>query len=549
MTIRFLIFSFALSVALAATSTKATVFNVTPSDNWEVMLNGGSFLQPGDELVFGAGVYDAGGTAIKIKYRGTAANPITMRPANGANVEFTRTFNGNPSGQKNMFELLGAQHLTIKGFEFTAGSRTIWLRDDETVPGSRVTTKFVTLEGNHIHHTLGNAITANFSGSTYEGLHFLNNEINNTGAEGEAFYLGCNHNACQMFDSVIEKNYIHDLVGEPGNGFQGDGIEIKLGSYNNIIRDNVIVNTLFPGITAYGVAGQGGPNIIEGNVLIDIQNHGIQVASDAVIRNNLILSSRYDGIHVQNHQSAVPGNLDIINNTIRSNVDNDYSTSFISGHAIRINNPAGGTWSGPIKIDNNALYPDGPDTFQSRSIGTYQLTPGGVTANNNIASATAQDLTVDSSGNLASDFVNIQGLNAFPKAGGKLIGAGAAGLQPSEDFNGTSRSGSNDIGAYRYASGGNPGWTISNGFKQISGGSVIGNGDFDGDFDTDGADFLTWQRVTGSILTGSDLNAWKNNFGASGAVAASTSVPEPGAMVLLSLGASCLLARRPRKIA
>jgi autotransporter-associated beta strand protein len=56
-------------------------------------------------------------------------------------------------------------------------------------------------------------------------------------------------------------------------------------------------------------------------------------------------------------------------------------------------------------------------------------------------------------------------------------------------------------------------------------------GDFDGDGDVDGRDFLTWQR---NPSVGS-LSDWQTNYGASALTAASTAVPEPGTLLLTSL--------------
>ena len=78
----------------------------------------------------------------------------------------------------------------------------------------------------------------NIPGSMYEGLQFLRNHVHHTNGTGEGFYLGCNNNACTMFDSLIEGNYIHD-TNQPTVS-QGDGIEIKVGSYGNVVRDNLI---------------------------------------------------------------------------------------------------------------------------------------------------------------------------------------------------------------------------------------------------------------------------------------------------------------------
>lgn len=72
------------------------------------------------------------------------------------------------------------------------------------------------------------------------------------------------------------------------------------------------------------------------------------------------------------------------------------------------------------------------------------------------------------------------------------------------------------------------------------------DGDFNDDGAVNGADFLLWQRGgSPSGLTGTDLNAWKENFGAIAAglaVSASRPVPEPAA--LWAISASLLGMRR-----
>ena len=51
-------------------------------------------------------------------------------------------------------------------------------------------------------------------------------------------------------------------------------------------------------------------------------------------------------------------------------------------------------------------------------------------------------------------------------------------------------------------------------------------GDFDADGDTDGADFLAWQRDFGSSLDANDLTDWQQNYGQPAALAAATSLPQ-----------------------
>ena len=81
-------------------------------------------------------------------------------------------------------------------------------------------------------------------------------------------------------------------------------------------------------------------------------------------------------------------------------------------------------------------------------------------------------------------------------------------------------------------------------------------GDFNGDGIVDAGDFVVWRNNLGADETGSTLNGngtgsavdeddydlWKLNFGNSNGIAAlsATTVPEPGAIVLMLLTAICL---------
>jgi PEP-CTERM motif len=72
-------------------------------------------------------------------------------------------------------------------------------------------------------------------------------------------------------------------------------------------------------------------------------------------------------------------------------------------------------------------------------------------------------------------------------------------------------------------------------------------GDFDGDGDVDGTDFLVWQRGgSPDPLSASDLVDWRTNFGtvASSINAATTGVPEPTTWLLLTIGMAMILAGR-----
>ncbi|MBN1852651.1 MAG: PEP-CTERM sorting domain-containing protein [Pirellulales bacterium] len=84
------------------------------------------------------------------------------------------------------------------------------------------------------------------------------------------------------------------------------------------------------------------------------------------------------------------------------------------------------------------------------------------------------------------------------------------------------------------------------------------DGDFDGDDDADGNDFLVWQLAESPTpLSTEDLVAWQNDFGASSAneitiltagfSVTAASVPEPSTWILILATAGVLYGFRPRK--
>lgn len=70
-------------------------------------------------------------------------------------------------------------------------------------------------------------------------------------------------------------------------------------------------------------------------------------------------------------------------------------------------------------------------------------------------------------------------------------------------------------------------------------------GDFDGDGDVDGADFLKWQREPGV----GNLADWKANFGDGGLAPVGSAVPEPAGLTLLAIGGIASTLRRKSHLA
>ena len=315
-----------LLLLLLAWSVNAATHQVTPQDEWFKLLSGNG-LNPGDELVLTAGTY-SDPRLLKISHQGTKENPIIIRGEKG--TVFQR-----PDQRQNSINIVGAQHLILRNLEITGGASGIRIYATGQMAASHIT-----LENLHLHHIGGVGVTCNHDGNIYRGMVFRNNHIHHTGGHGEALYLGCNNKSDgttpgYITGAIIEGNYIHHLNGPKIS--QGDGIELKDGSHGNMIRFNVIHDTRYPGITAYGTDGRS-PNIIENNLIWNTGDNGIQVASEAIVRNNIISRAGGAGIRSMPHQSALPGDLLIEHNTFVSSRQSDIRISGNTGSPINIIN-------------------------------------------------------------------------------------------------------------------------------------------------------------------------------------------------------------------
>jgi hypothetical protein len=381
-------------------------------------------LKPGDELVLRGGIYRLEGRFV-IEAKGTQTAPIVIRAAAGETPVIRQE-----DSESNIVEIEGSRHLVLRGLEFLGGSHGIHLEESD----------FVTIDDCHIHHTGDVAIAAN-SGGTYEGLRVLGNHIHDTDGSGEGMYLGCNNDECRVANSLIEGNWIHNTNGPTVE--EGDGIELKEGSYGNVIRDNVVHDTRYPGIIVYGTVGNGPPNLIERNAVWNAgeDDNAIQAAADAIIRNNIVLGAP---IALQPHQAASPANIEVVHNTV-----------ICADECISVRDPVG-----QVVIANNALYAQDGDALSL--VGDAR---GLVAVLGNVGTGDmrGRDLALDF---VEAHFRGVPPIDVFPKAGSALIGAGDATHVAAEDFNGTARGGSADAGAYAYSPAGNPGWKIAPAFKR-----------------------------------------------------------------------------------
>lgn len=487
----------------------ATTTEVGPGDDVEAAMNA---LKPGDELVLRGGDYTLT-DAWHVTMVGTAQAPIVVRAKDGEVPHLDR-----PAVDQNIIDFDKVEYAEFRGIEVSGGSAGLRLID----------VNHMTIRDCHVHGTDDVAISAN-SGSDYTDLKIIHNHIHDTGATGEGMYIGCNSNGCRVHDSLFEGNYIHNTNGPTVT--QGDGIEIKEGSYNNTVRDNVIHDTGYPCIITYSTVGNGAPNVIERNILWNCGDHGIQSAADVIIRNNIILGSAANGIANQPHQAGTPSNIQILHNTILHPTNDAIASTGITGSVV---------------IANNAVYSQNGNAIRvSGSLGAVVVKGNvGVGALSGVTGGLAP-------GDIAADFVaaNYSGTlpnDVFPKAGSALIGAGDTQYVVTDDFNGTLRNGVADVGAYLYAASGNPGWTLGDGFKNAT--PVLGSGGSGG---VDGG--------AGAAGAGGASGAGAGTGGVSGATGGTTGVsgtsgasgatsPDggkaPGASSGATSGCGCRTARR-----
>ena len=430
-------------------------------------------LIPGDTLIIHEGDY-LFDKFVQITAQGTADMPVIITAAEGEKRPLIST---EVSITQNTFNITGnASYITIKGLEISNGNH----EDAIKLYAGRIS--HVTLEDLHIHDvSIGVRVAADA-----DHLLIRNNHIHDTGhtrldeygsfrgqATGEGMYLGCYEGDCIMRDSIIENNLIHDSAAEAE---QGDGIELKTRSHDNIVRNNVVYNmgsqqySGYGGILVWGWSqaddtADWGDNIVEGNIVwgdnASLEDVGIEAVSHAKVRNNIVFNvhtglasnpqfngGRYLNIPVKD--------VDIVNNTV-------YQTS-IGARLI---------WeqTDNAVFANNVIHSTGvTDDDFAISCRTFLKATFSSNVIDGRFSCEKPDFGFVENEALVVLFQDPDHMNFWLNPGAKsLIGQGNAEYAPADDFNGSERIGPVDIGAYQTeGAGDNPGWLIQAGqFKGL----------------------------------------------------------------------------------
>jgi len=291
-----------------------------PASDGESLVKTIAALLPGDHLVIAAGTYRVE-RMWDIRVSGTAEAPIWIVAAEGAQVVLTRS--DDRQNVVNIGQGGAVEYLCLRGVEITGGSHGLRLGR----------CREVWIDQCHIHHTGQVCLSANSADTSR--LFLTRNHLHHGGGHGEGMYLGANEGEFVMSESVIALNHIHDC-----RGSQGDGIEVKQGSWGNLIAENDVHDTQYPCITVYGTAGKP-VNVIERNLCRRSDDHTMQVQGEAIVRNNVLISAKGSGFASTDHQGKTV-NLQVIHNTIIN-----------AGHAF-----SGGSWNGRegMVLANNVLY-------------------------------------------------------------------------------------------------------------------------------------------------------------------------------------------------
>jgi hypothetical protein len=367
-------------------------------------------LTPGQRLEIGAGTYSIA-TRFDIVLSGTANAPIRIVAKAGTMPVITR-----PEASENTINIGSggpARYVQIAGLEIRGGDTAIKIYDAEDVWIDRC----------HIHHCGGAGIAANSADT--RRLTLTRNEINDTGGTAEGMYLGANNGQFVTTGSVIAQNHIHDT-----RGTQGDGIELKQGSWGNRIVENLIHGCQYPCITVYGTGGKA-VNVIERNTCYDSDDNVVQVQGEAIVRNNLIMAGSI-GFHSHDHQGSTR-DLTVVHNTI---VNTGRATDLVSW-----NNRAG------MVFANNVVY-----SLEGQSI-SFPNGATGVTVLGNVVVGPVSGVTSGFTQGLGlTDFVEVTwgatARNARPSPAGAMVGAGNAAWAVAEDITGAPRTLPLDAGCY-----------------------------------------------------------------------------------------------------
>lgn len=391
----------------------------TSEQNWAALAAAMNALTPGQKLVIGAGTYTKT-NYFNLSCSGNSGAPIWIEAAAGATVVINHS--GTSQNILNVGSGSPVRYLAIRNIEFTGGSHGIRFYDCQNIWFDR----------NKVHGTGDAGISTNTNNTSF--MYITRNEIYDTDGTGEGMYLGANSGAVIMSQSIIALNHVHHT--NKASVTQGDGIELKQGSWGNLIAENLVHDCKYPCILVYGTAGQA-QNIVERNTCYNSGDNAMQIQGECIVRNNLVINATGSAFASQYHQGN-PTNLQVVHNTFIN-----------SGRAVNLS-----AWQGASNMvfANNVCYSQSNDAIRFATGNTGVTCAGNVIAGSLVSVPAGATVATGNTANPLADFTgvtwNATSRNALPVAGCAIIGAGNATHAVTNDITGATRAGSLESGCY-----------------------------------------------------------------------------------------------------
>jgi hypothetical protein len=436
-----------IATMLLLASAQAGVYEVGPGDDLANLLSG---LVPGDEVIFGDGVYELTGELGIADHAGDPATPTLLRAADGATpvLQLRPAEDSYPGA---VLRLTNVKGVELRGLVLLGDST---YADEGDYYGLYVgESTDVVIEDVEIGQTVRAALRVDglSSNITAVGLHL--HDVRS----GSALRVGCSDGSCFTTGLSVSLSQIHDI------GPDGYAIELYAGTQGSLIADTVIYDT--QGRGAYlGSTAQGAQNQFEGNAIWNTAQHAVLIEGSARVRNNVVFNSGEGGILTRDPGLETFTDIIISHNTVVNTL----------GWAADLQGWVGATG---MVLANNALcnplgYGVTMDTLSPT--GDDLPTPGYV--RNNIACGLVEgpdplEPEVLPGGGY-TDFLNAEIWDFYPTVESTLVDAGDTSADawiPELDFNGVQRDGDGpDVGAYEWDGEVNPGWAIQEDFKDPS---------------------------------------------------------------------------------
>ena len=383
--------------------------------------------QPGDTVLVKGGTYRE---RVDINTSGRSDAWLTLKAAPGATVVLDGSSLSFTDWWHGLVDIQNVSYIRVEGLRvqhgqwgvIVRGASHIEIRDNATYDTVRSgigvwQSSDVKVDGNSVELAANNGSQECISIAESSSIEVTNNEVFNDGA------------------------------GDVG----GEGIDIKSGSSNVLVRGNHVHDLDELGIYVDAFERHSHDIIIEDNLVNDCKGYGIAIGNEeggllenVIVRNNVTYRNSSMGIVLYDW---MPGfshpvrNVLIVNNT---SVGNSPDGGWGAGIAV-LNGDARG-----VVIRNNISVNNGYAQILDESGGAE------ISASNNLISGpTNSGSELAGSARIVADplFVDAAAHNYRLSANSPAIDAGIAQAAPDSDYDGTKRpiNGAVDIGAFEYA--------------------------------------------------------------------------------------------------